>query len=81
VISTPDHTHYLPAMLALQHGLDVYCEKPLTQTIAQARRLLHDGDRERLRHTDGHADPQPTCNVPPHRRGDPGLAPWAPCAK
>ena len=40
VISTPDHTHYLPAMLALQHGLDVYCEKPLTQTIAQARRLL-----------------------------------------
>ena len=40
VISTPDHTHYHPAMLALQHGLDVYCEKPLTQTIAQARRLL-----------------------------------------
>ncbi|MCK5944544.1 MAG: Gfo/Idh/MocA family oxidoreductase [Planctomycetes bacterium] len=40
VISTPDHTHYLPAMLALQHGLDVYCEKPLTQTVAQARRLL-----------------------------------------
>ena len=40
VISTPDHTHYLPAMLALEHHLDVYCEKPLTQTIAQARRLL-----------------------------------------
>jgi predicted dehydrogenase len=36
VISTPDHTHYHPAMLALQHGLDVYCEKPLTQTVAQA---------------------------------------------
>lgn len=40
VISTPDHTHYHPAMLALQQGLDVYCEKPLTQTVAQARRLL-----------------------------------------
>ena len=40
VVSTPDHTHYLPTMLALQQGLDVYCEKPLTQTIAQARRLL-----------------------------------------
>ena len=40
VISTPDHTHYHPAMLALQRGLDVYCEKPLTQTVAQARRLL-----------------------------------------
>jgi len=40
VISTPDHTHYLPAMLALRQNLDVYCEKPLVQTVAQARRLL-----------------------------------------
>ncbi len=40
VVSTPDHTHYLPSMLALQQGLDVYCEKPLTHTISQARRLL-----------------------------------------
>lgn len=39
VIGTPDHTHFLPALLALRHGLDVYCEKPLTQTVAQARRL------------------------------------------
>lgn len=39
VISTPDHTHYLPAMLALLRGLDVYCEKPLTHTVAQARGL------------------------------------------
>ena len=39
VISTPDHVHYLPAMPALQHGLDVYCEKPLTHTVAQARAL------------------------------------------
>ncbi|HEB54459.1 MAG TPA: Gfo/Idh/MocA family oxidoreductase, partial [bacterium] len=40
VISTPDHTHYHPTMLALQQRLDVYTEKPLTQTVAQARRLL-----------------------------------------
>jgi predicted dehydrogenase len=39
VVSTPDHTHYPAAMMALQQGLDVYCEKPLTHTIAQARRL------------------------------------------
>ncbi len=29
VISTPDHTHALPMMLALQTGKHVYCEKPL----------------------------------------------------
>ena len=39
VISTPDHTHYPPAMMAIRRGLDVYCEKPLTHTVAQARRL------------------------------------------
>ncbi len=39
VVSTPDHTHYGPAMLAVEAGLDLYCEKPLTQTVAQARRL------------------------------------------
>jgi predicted dehydrogenase len=39
VVSTPDHTHYPAAVLALQAGLDVYCEKPLTHTVAQARRL------------------------------------------
>ena len=40
VVSTPDHTHHLPMLLALQQGLDVYGEKPLTRTIAQARELL-----------------------------------------
>jgi predicted dehydrogenase len=39
VVSTPDHTHYLPSLLALQQGLDLYCEKPLTHTVAQARHL------------------------------------------
>lgn len=39
VVSTPDHTHYAASVLALQQGLDVYCEKPLTHTVAQARRL------------------------------------------
>jgi len=39
VISTPDHVHYPAAAMALQQGLDVYCEKPLTHTVMQARRL------------------------------------------
>jgi predicted dehydrogenase len=39
VISTPDHTHFPAAMMALSRGLDVYCEKPLTHTVMQARCL------------------------------------------
>lgn len=39
VISTPDHTHAPATLAALEAGLDVYCEKPLTHTIAEAREV------------------------------------------
>jgi predicted dehydrogenase len=39
VISTPDHTHAPATLAALRAGLDVYCEKPLTHTIAEAREV------------------------------------------
>lgn len=39
VISTPDHTHAAIARWALSRGLPVYCEKPLTRTVAEAREL------------------------------------------
>ncbi len=39
VISTPDHMHALPAMIAMDHGLHVYCEKPLTHDVWEARKL------------------------------------------
>lgn len=38
-IATPDHLHFVIAMWALKHGKHVYCEKPLTHTIAEARAL------------------------------------------
>lgn len=41
VISTPDHTHAVAAMAALQLGKHVYCEKPLTHTIAEARTVVN----------------------------------------
>lgn len=37
VISTTDHTHAPAAAMALRKGLDVYCEKPLTHTVHEAR--------------------------------------------
>jgi predicted dehydrogenase len=38
-VSTCEHTHALPTLLALQHGKHVYCEKPLTWNIEEARRV------------------------------------------
>ncbi|HBO44400.1 MAG TPA: hypothetical protein DD670_10800 [Planctomycetaceae bacterium] len=37
VISTPDHTHAVATVCALQRGMHVYCEKPLTHWIGEAR--------------------------------------------
>jgi predicted dehydrogenase len=37
VIATPDHHHALATVRALEAGLHVYCEKPLTHTVSEAR--------------------------------------------
>jgi predicted dehydrogenase len=37
VIGTPDHTHAITSMWAIKHGKHVYCEKPLTRTVQEAR--------------------------------------------
>ncbi|WP_368563297.1 Gfo/Idh/MocA family protein [Pseudoxanthomonas sp. UTMC 1351] len=39
VISTPDHMHFPAAMTALALGKHVYCQKPLTHTVWEAREL------------------------------------------
>lgn len=39
IISTPDHHHAFASALAMKAGKHVYCEKPLTRTITQARKI------------------------------------------
>jgi predicted dehydrogenase len=39
VVSTCEHTHAFATMLALQHKKHVYCEKPLTHNIWEARKI------------------------------------------
>ena len=39
VVATPDHLHAFASIAALQLGKHVYCEKPLTHSVAEARRV------------------------------------------
>jgi len=39
VVSTPDHTHFHPAMTAMRMGKHCYCEKPMAHCVAQIRAM------------------------------------------
>lgn len=39
MIATPDHSHALPALMAMKQGYHVYLQKPLTHSIYEARIL------------------------------------------
>ena len=48
VVSTPDHCHAPASMMAMNRGLHVYCEKPLTHSIGEARVMSELATRKKL---------------------------------
>jgi predicted dehydrogenase len=47
-VATPDHHHYPASMIAIQLGKHVYCEKPLTHSIWEARQLRLAAQRNKV---------------------------------
>ena len=48
VIATPDHTHAVITMVALEAGKHVYCQKPLTHTVYEARKITEAARRNKV---------------------------------
>jgi predicted dehydrogenase len=47
-IATPNHHHALPALMAMELGKSVYCEKPVCHSVAEARRMRASAQKNRV---------------------------------
>ncbi len=47
-VSTPDHTHALASILAMRAGKHVYCQKPLTHDVYEARLMRAEAKKNKV---------------------------------
>ncbi len=47
-VSTPDHTHAVAAVMAMKMGKHVYCQKPLTHSIYEARVMAETAKKHKV---------------------------------
>jgi predicted dehydrogenase len=47
-VSTPDHTHTLPSILAMRAGKHVYCQKPLTHDVYEAHLMRAEAKKHKV---------------------------------
>ena len=45
MIATPDHSHALPALIAMRQGIHVYLQKPLTHSVYESRIMTETAQR------------------------------------
>ena len=56
-IATPDHWHAIQTIDACRRGKDVYCEKPLSLTIREARQMVEAARQYGTGRADGQSEP------------------------
>ncbi len=47
-VSTPDHMHFLPSMMAMNMGKHLYCEKPMAHNVKQVRMMTETAAKSKI---------------------------------